>query len=324
MFPHRISSAFRPRRAAPGRRQLGQSATACCAVAAIGPFALGYVVQPGDTVSGIADKHDTTVARIVDANDLDSGGDLIYAGDVLRVPAAHGRAPKRSRSSDATTLGARRVVVHTVRPGDTVSALAVRYHAWTDEVVAANGGSEQIFVGQRLRIPVVVRAAAVRPAPGRPADDGGRSSTSRLERALAERADPSRAHVRRIITATANRHGVDPQLALAVSWQEAGWQQHHVSRADAIGAMQVIPSTGVWISDMIGRDLDLLRVRDNVTAGVVLLGYLTDVAPTRIAVAGYYQGLAGVRERGMYDDTKRYVANVMALKGAFERGDYPG
>jgi hypothetical protein len=26
----------------------------------------------------------------------------------------------------------------------------------------------------------------------------------------------------------------------------------------------------------------------------------------------------------MYDDTKRYVANVMALKGRFERGEYPG
>ena len=31
------------------------------------------------------------------------------------------------------------------------------------------------------------------------------------------------------------------ELALAVSWQESGWQMHHVSSANAIGAMQVLP-----------------------------------------------------------------------------------
>jgi hypothetical protein len=42
-----------------------------------------------------------------------------------------------------------------------------------------------------------------------------------------------------------------------------------------------------------------------------------------VAVAGYYQGLAGVRRHGMYDDTRRYVANVLALRRQFERGRYP-
>ncbi len=133
----------------------------------------------------------------------------------------------------------------------------------------------------------------------------------------------SRATVRRIIERTARHHGVDPQLALAVSWQEAGWQQHHVSHASAIGAMQIIPATGDWMSGVVGRDLDLLDVRDNVTAGVVLLKVLTDAAPQRQAIAGYYQGLAGVRRHGMYDDTKRYLANVLYLKKRFEQGHYP-
>jgi hypothetical protein len=34
-------------------------------------------------------------------------------------------------------------------------------------------------------------------------------------------------------------------------------------------------------------------------------------------VAAYYQGLRSVRERGMFPDTRRYVANVMALKARF-------
>jgi hypothetical protein len=32
-------------------------------------------------------------------------------------------------------------------------------------------------------------------------------------------------------------------------------------------------------------------------------------------VAGYYQGLRSVRERGMYTDTQAYVANVLSLRG---------
>ena len=35
------------------------------------------------------------------------------------------------------------------------------------------------------------------------------------------------------------------------------------------------------------------------------------------AIAGYYQGLASVRSRGMYDDTQQYVANVQALRARF-------
>ena len=35
------------------------------------------------------------------------------------------------------------------------------------------------------------------------------------------------------------------------------------------------------------------------------------------AIAGYYQGLASVRERGLYDDTQRYVENVQALRSRF-------
>jgi hypothetical protein len=69
---------------------------------------------------------------------------------------------------------------------------------------------------------------------------------------------------------------------------------------------------------VVGRRLDLLKPQDNVTAGVVLLKILTRSASQRTAVAGYYQGLKSVRERGMFPDTKRYVANIMVLKKRFD------
>ena len=74
-----------------------------------------------------------------------------------------------------------------------------------------------------------------------------------------------------MIRRTALRHGVDPTLALAIGWQESGWNQQAVSVANAIGAMQVIPSSGDWASQLAGRRLDLLDAQDNVTAGVVIL-----------------------------------------------------
>ena len=86
----------------------------------------------------------------------------------------------------------------------------------------------------------------------------------------------------------------------------------------AVGAMQVIPATTDWISGVVGRRLNPLNAHDNATTGVVLLKILTRSASSeRQAVAAYYQGLRSVRERGMYPDTRRYVANVMALKARF-------
>jgi N-acetylmuramoyl-L-alanine amidase len=314
-----------------------RTALSGCALTVLSPFALEYVVQPGDTVSQIATEHDTTVERVVGANDLPAGGDRIYAGQTLRIPAAHARGHRPTAGTTTRTTsrpgddGRRRIEWHVVRSGDTMTGIAERYHAWTDELVQANGGTT-VVVGERVKVPVVVSRAG-----GDSTHRGARNTQEsqethapqRLVRRLRARlrgyADPGHARVRRIVVRTAKREGVDPDLALAVSWQEAGWQQHHVSPDAAIGAMQVIPTTGDWVSGMVGRDLDLLGVRDNVTAGVTLLDYLTDAAAsTRRAVAGYYQGLGGVREHGMYDDTRAYVANVLALKRAFERGDYPG
>ena len=303
------------------------------------PLMLEYVVRPGDTLSEIAERHNISVTRLVERNGLHPSGNQIFVGQTLDIPAAHGRSGgEAAGTQNRISPDARRIVHYTVKSGDTPSELAVRFHAWTAELIEMNGSV--LHVGERIQIPVVPAAVAAdrkqdrkkHRTPDRNSKPDRRPSTnhspksstqSSLEQQLAQRADPSRSRVRAIIEATCRRYGVDPQLALAVSWQEAGWQQHHVSSADAIGAMQIIPTTGDWMSDVLGRRLDLLDVRDNVTAGVVLLKVLTDAAPQRQAIAGYYQGLAGVRKYGMYDDTKRYVANVLYLKRRFEQGNYP-
>jgi soluble lytic murein transglycosylase-like protein len=145
------------------------------------------------------------------------------------------------------------------------------------------------------------------------------SAADRTRAQLARRHLPSQAGMRTIIAAKARANGVDPALALAVSYQESGWNMHVVSVANAVGAMQVIPATSVWISGVVGRRLDPTSPSDNATTGVVLLKILTRAASSeRQAVAAYYQGLRSVRANGMFADTRQYVANVMALKARFE------
>ena len=65
--------------------------------------------------------------------------------------------------------------------------------------------------------------------------------------------------------------------------------------------------------------LDPASAADNVRAGSLYLASLLRETggDVRLAAAGYYQGLASVRAVGMFEDTKRYVDNVMALQARF-------
>ena len=116
-------------------------------------------------------------------------------------------------------------------------------------------------------------------------------------------------------------HGVSPSLAAAIAWQESGFNNGMVSAANARGVMQVMPGTWDYVQQNLagGQQLDPNSATDNVHAGVMYLRRLIDDAggDESAAIAGYYQGLASVRDRGMFDDTKQYVENVQALRSRF-------
>jgi soluble lytic murein transglycosylase-like protein len=213
----------------------------------------------------------------------------------------------------------RSLVRHTVRSGETATGLAVRYHAWTDELVRLNhlGAGAGLRLGQVVRIPVVVSAAQHAASSRRPT----RSATSGP---LWRHADLSRRQVRRVIVSVARRNGVPPRLALAVAWQESGWQQRRVSAAGALGVMQVMPDTGRWMRWYAGRPLRLRDTHDNVLAGVLTLRVLR-AATFRDdrAIAAYYQGLGALRERGFFDDTRTYVSAVRAHERRLARTGSP-
>jgi soluble lytic murein transglycosylase-like protein len=122
------------------------------------------------------------------------------------------------------------------------------------------------------------------------------------------------------IQAVASQYGVSPSLAAAIAWQESGFNNAMVSSANARGVMQVMPGTWDYVQQNLAqRQLDPNSATDNVHAGVMYLKRLLDDAggDENTAIAGYYQGLQSVRDRGMYDDTQQYVNNVQALRSRF-------
>jgi len=289
------------------RRSLGLGITLLLAVA-ITASASGltfYRIKPGDTLSAIAARYHVSVAELVRLNHLPGNGNLIYAGATLRIPR-HAHAVRHSHWRIRTSI-------YVVRPGDSLYAIAAREHVGWRAIARRNHlpSSLMVIIGQRLRIPHRVHVTSGAPSYG---------GTSRARAVFGHRWVPSRDAVVGMIRATAGRWGVDRRLALAISYEESGFNQRNVSVTGAIGAMQVMPSTGAWVSAyIVRRPLDLLDAQDNVTAGVALLSVLLRETRGNMAqaVAGYYQGLASVRHRGMYRDTKQYVANVLALRNRF-------
>jgi N-acetylmuramoyl-L-alanine amidase len=254
-----------------------------------------YRVKAGDTLSGIAARLGVSTGRLARANRL-ANPNLIAAGRLLAVPGAHA-AEEAVAQTPVTT-----VTSYRVRPGDTLSGIAARLGVSAGALASANGlaNPNQIVAGALLEAPGAANAPADAPS-GLPPVPGW--------------VDP--AVVPGLIAASAARHGVDPALVRAVAWQESGWQQAMRSPVGALGVMQIMPETADWLGPaLLGRTIDAGRIEDNVEAGAIYLAWLLRQAGNvRDAVAGYYQGLRSVRERGMYTDTQAYVANVLSLRG---------
>ena len=79
-----------------------------------------------------------------------------------------------------------------------------------------------------------------------------------------------------------------------------------------------------WQAQDAGRPLDLDRLGDNATAGVLLLEVLARHTHRRThKIGAYYQGLGAVQRHGLYDETRTYVDNVEAIKRRLEDGRPP-
>ncbi len=280
-------------------------------------------IRKGDTLWDLARTHGTSVSVLKQLNGLDGNG-TIYAGRSLRLPGGGG-GPVASAAGPARSQG-----TYVVRSGDTLSHVAVRFATSVRALQSANRlSSTRIRIGQRLTIP---GSTSVRAAGGGvqrvPTTNAGRTIPTSVQRSVAQnratlaaRSHPSKATVRRMVADTARRNGVPVSLAVAVAYQESGFQQRVVSGVNAIGVMQVLPSTGAVLSRQQGRGLDLLSTQDNITAGVLLLRQLLrSTGSTDKTLAGYYQGLGSISRKGVLPQTRSYITSIHALQARFRNG----
>jgi LysM repeat protein len=92
---------------------------------------MDYRTQSGDTMSGIAAKFDVSLSALEAANPQIADPDRIFPNELVHVPGS--AAP----ASDLTSVPAA-VVTYVVRPGDSMSAIAVAHNLSLAALKAAN------------------------------------------------------------------------------------------------------------------------------------------------------------------------------------------
>ncbi len=286
--------------------------------------AASYVVKPGDTLGAIAARHGVSLGSLLAANKL-SMSSVIYPGQKLTLDGKATAAPAAPAAPQAPAPAGS----YTIKAGDTLGAIAAAHKVSLAALLQANNlqASTMIYPGKKLTIPNGQGASPTSPAPtnlvpstflGVTYPQAVVADANRNKQILNSLPAPTTAQMRTIVANTARSMGVDPSLALAFSFQESGFNQRAVSPANAIGAMQVIPMSGQWASDLVGRKLNLLNPQDNATAGVAIIRSLLATSPSQdIAIASYYQGQYSVKTYGMFSDTKNYVAAIKAHQKNF-------
>jgi len=139
----------------------------------------------------------------------------------------------------------------------------------------------------------------------------------------------------------AERNGLTDELLLAVIREESSFDRFALSRAGALGLMQLMPRTGSWIGGKIRQrrleSEDLLAPEFNISAGAWYLRYLLDRSDDSVvaALASYNGGETRLRRwRESFDpaaqpilaiemigprETRRYVKRVLDSMSNYKR-----
>jgi soluble lytic murein transglycosylase-like protein len=316
------------------RMSIVAAAVALCAAPAAANAHVLHTVAPGESLWSIASASNLTTRTVAAYNGLREDAAVVL-GATIRIPsvaegqaalAGAGPAPQPAGGgAGALPAGAAHVAAvaapagapqplgaYTVRAGDTLSGLAAQTGVSSAQMAYVNGLSPTapLLIGTVLKLPTGAAAPA-------------RAATPAPAVRVVPAANPLPTAVRldaQQVSALAAERGAPGALATAIAWQESGFNNALVSPANARGVMQVLPGTWDWVtSNLAAGPLDPASAADNVRAGSLYLASLLRETggDERLAAAAYYQGLGSVRQRGLFDDTRRYVDNVMALRGRF-------
>ncbi len=104
---------------------------------------IDYIIEQGDTLSGIAQKFDISVATMLWSNNL-TYYSVIRPGKTLKILPTTG-------------------LLHEVKKGESLSAIAKKYKSDIDKILEANKltSADQVAIGSNLIIPDGVKPAAI-------------------------------------------------------------------------------------------------------------------------------------------------------------------
>lgn len=133
-----------------------------------------YIVRPGDTLFRIAVRFGTTTAALAELNGI-TNRSLIFSGQELRIPGEETELPPETPTT-----------TYTVRPGDTLYRIAVRFGTTISVLSELNNLSNPsfIFYGQVLEIPseeAAPEADADTPAVEAPQEDTTSAEAQQVE-----------------------------------------------------------------------------------------------------------------------------------------------
>lgn len=109
-----------------------------------------YVVQPGDTLSGIAQRYGIGLAGLIAANPQIANPNLIFPGQQVNIPSGGGVIPD---TGGIPNTGGQ---IYVVRRGDSMSGIAAQFGLPLNNLLAANPqvtNPRLIFPGQQIVIP---------------------------------------------------------------------------------------------------------------------------------------------------------------------------
>lgn len=143
------------------------------------------------------------------------------------------------------------------------------------------------------------------------------------------------------INASARKNGLDPALVAAVIREESDFNPASESEAGAMGLMQLMPETAIWIAGKTGGDdfhiADLTDAAVNIAYGCWYLSYLLDRygGSEMLALAAYNGGaenvdvwLSGASSAGRdfnssadipFEETRQFITDVLNGKDIYRQ-----
>ena len=126
------------------------------------------------------------------------------------------------------------------------------------------------------------------------------------------------------VVAYCDEYGLDKALVYAVIKVESDFKKDAVSKSGALGLMQILPKTAIWIADELNENYNKEKMFEpevNIRYGCFYLRYLFDkLKEMEIVICAYNAGEGKVfdwvengminRDKVDYDETRNYLKKV--------------